>query len=480
MSFRVMVLTLATAIAMSTGIARGQVTGSGFFIATDGYFVTNEHVVESAKTVGIRAANGKTYPAVVVRVDSSNDIAILKAEGTFRALPVQASQNVRRGDKVFTLGFPNTDVQGVEPKYTERVISSLTGIRDGPNNYQISVALQPGNSGGPLISSLGNVIGIVAAKLSAAAMLKSGRSLPENVNYAVKSNYLLELISTLPNVKGSMTAVRSKSVGAMSDLVVLAEAAVGLVVVEIEKGQNKASLPQPKTPPVTGSPPAAAGRVFKDCPDCPEMVIIPAGSFEMGGTSSYELPVHRVTLRSFSMGKTEVTQGQWRAVMGSNPSKFSNCGDTCPVEHVSWEDAKEFVSRLNAKTGKTYRLPSEAEWEYACRAGGRHEYCGSDSADNVGWYSGKATNPVAGKQANAWGLHDMSGNVWEWTEDCWNHNYTNAPTDGSVWTSGNCSLRVVRGGSWLYSPPELRAAYRNTNTTAGRSFNGGFRVARTD
>ena len=467
--------------AMSAGLAYGQVTGSGFFITTDGYFVTNEHVVESAKTVGIRAANGKTYPAVVVRVDSSNDIAILKAEGTFRALPVQASQNVRRGDKVFTLGFPNTDVQGVEPKYTEGVISSLTGIRDGPNNYQISVALQPGNSGGPLISSLGNVIGIVAAKLSAAAMLKSGRSLPENVNYAVKSNYLLELISTLPNVKGSMTAVRSKPLGAMSDLVVLAEAAVGLVVVEIEKGQNKASLPQPKTPPVTGSPPVAAGRVFKDCPECPEMVIIPAGSFEMGGTGSYELPVHRVTLRSFSMGKTEVTQGQWRAVMGTNPSSFSNCGDNCPVERVKWIDAKQFVRQLSTMTGKTYRLPSEAEWEYACRAGGRWEYCGSDIADDVAWHdgnSGNATHPVALRQANAWGLYDMSGNVSEWTEDCLNLNYSNAPTDGSVWTSGNCSQRVMRGGSYFSFPKFVRSAFRNWFTNQQQNINLGFRVAR--
>jgi formylglycine-generating enzyme required for sulfatase activity len=222
------------------------------------------------------------------------------------------------------------------------------------------------------------------------------------------------------------------------------------------------------------------GTTFKDCPDCPEMVVIPAGSFEMGGTAPDELPVHRVTLRSFSMGKTEVTQGQWRALMGSNPSSFSNCGDNCPVEKVSWEDAEQFVSTLSAKTGKTYRLPSEAEWEYACRAGGRHEYCGSDSADSVGWYSGKATNPVAGKQANAWGLHDMSGNVWEWTEDCWNRNYNNAPTDGIAWTSGDCSLRVVRGGSWFLNPQFLRSAFRGRNSTAGRGNGSGFRVARTD
>ena len=235
------------------------------------------------------------------------------------------------------------------------------------------------------------------------------------------------------------------------------------------------------TPPV--DPKSISGAVFKDCPDCPEMVVIPAGSFEMGGTDSDEQPVHRVTLRSFAMGKTEVTQGQWRAIMGSNPSRFSGCGDNCPVENVSWEHAKQFVSRLTTKTGKTYRLPSEAEWEYACRAGGRHEYCGGNRVDDVGWHdgnSGQRTNSVAGKQANAWGLHDMSGNVWEWTEDCWNQNYNNAPTDGSVWTSGNCSRRVLRGGSWNNNPQLLRSANRFGDTTAGRDFNNGFRVARTD
>ena len=138
-----------------------------------------------------------------------------------------------------------------------------------------------------------------------------------------------------------MTAVRSKSVGAMSDLVVLAEAAVGLVVVEIEKGQNKASLPQPKTPPVTGSPPVAAGRVFKDCDDCPEMVAILAGSFLMGSKvdpfaswqPTNEQPQHSVTIKAFSMGKYEVTQEQWFTVMGSLPSNFK--GRTLPVEMVS-------------------------------------------------------------------------------------------------------------------------------------------------
>jgi len=227
-----------------------------------------------------------------------------------------------------------------------------------------------------------------------------------------------------------------------------------------------------------------APKVFKDCAECPQMVVIPAGSFEMGGTNSDEQPVHRVTLRSFSMGKTEVTQSQWRAVMGGNPSRNSNCGDSCPVEDVSWEDAKLFISRLNAKTGRTYRLPSEAEWEYACRAGVRQEYCGSDRADDVAWYSvnigSSPTHLVAGKQANAWGLHDMSGNVWEWTEDCRHDNYRGAPTDGSAWSAGDCSQRVVRGGSRYFDPRFLRAAGRSGFTAARRIGVSGLRVARTN
>ena len=224
-----------------------------------------------------------------------------------------------------------------------------------------------------------------------------------------------------------------------------------------------------------------SGTEAKDCSDCPEMVVIPAGSFEMGGTGSDETPVHRVTLRSFSMGKTEVTQGQWRAVMGDNPSNFKTCGDNCPVENVSWEDAKMFLNKLSAKTGKIYRLPTEAEWEYACRAGGLDEYCGSGRVDDVGWYtlnSRNSTRSVRGKQANAWALHDMSGNALEWTEDCWNENYSGAPTEGNAWSTGNCSQRVVRGGSWENGRQYLRSANRRGFTATFRSFVLGFRVAR--
>jgi formylglycine-generating enzyme required for sulfatase activity len=228
------------------------------------------------------------------------------------------------------------------------------------------------------------------------------------------------------------------------------------------------------------------GKVFKDCPDCPEMVVIPVGSFEMGSNSgaSDEKPVHSVRIgKAFALAKTEVTQKQWRAIMGSDPAelKFKGCDD-CPVERVNWNEVKEFTTKLSQMTGKTYRLPSEAEWEYACRAGGTHTYCGSDNVDNVAWYdknSGSKTHAVAGKQANAWGLYDMSGNVWEWTEDCWNGSYSGAPTDGSAWITGECVRRVLRGGSWYNNPQYSRAASRIGYVASRfRGDSGGFRPGR--
>ena len=241
------------------------------------------------------------------------------------------------------------------------------------------------------------------------------------------------------------------------------------------------------------------GAVFKDCDECPEMVVIPAGSFMMGSPpdpeqdpfsnakpvkvgEDNEKPQHRVNIQSFAIGKYEVTQEQWFAVMGNNPS--SNKGRTLPVENVSWNDAQLFVQKLSQKTGKKYRLPSEAEWEYAARGGSTTTYPwgNSDAELHVyAWFSAiaNATNPVGLKKPNQFGLYDMMGNVWEWTQDCWNPGYSGAPTDGSAWTGGDCSLRVLRGGSWSYVPRVLRTASRGRNSTAIRYVDLGFRVART-
>lgn len=166
--------------------------------------------------------------------------------------------------------------------------------------------------------------------------------------------------------------------------------------------------------------------------------------------------------QGFSIGKYEVTQGQWKKVMGSNPSSFSSCGDNCPVEQVSWNEVQEFVKKLNQQSGKSYRLPTEAEWEYACRAGGNHEYCGSNDINAVAWYgsnSGKGTHPVGQKQQNAWGIHDMSGNVWEWGQG----------SEGSY--------RVIRGGGWNSIPAIVRASFSPSNSSNLRGgYSVGFRL----
>ncbi len=229
--------------------------------------------------------------------------------------------------------------------------------------------------------------------------------------------------------------------------------------------------------------------IFKDCPTCPEMVIIPTGSFDRGSENGNEneKPIQRVTIgKTFAIGKTEVTQGQWKAIMGNNPSGFKNCGDNCPVEKVSWDDAQMFIQRLNTQTGKQYRLPSEAEWEYACQGGENHQFCGSDNLDSVAWYgaysnpkgtSTNTTHPVATKKPNGYGLYDMSGNVYEWVEDSYHPNYINSPTDGSVWP-GNGKERVLRGSSWNGSSQDVRSAGRERSLPVYRDDDDGFRLAR--
>jgi len=231
-------------------------------------------------------------------------------------------------------------------------------------------------------------------------------------------------------------------------------------------------------------------KVFRDCAECPEMVVLPAGSFDMGDLhgdgATDEKPVRTVRIaQPFAMGAYEVTQGQWKAVMGNNPSHFNDCGDRCPVEKVNWNEVQAFILKLNEKTGKNYRLPSEAEWEYACRAGGRQKYCGSDSADGVAWHnknSGGRTHAVGRKSANGWGLHDLSGNVWEWVQDCYEGSgYDKGqPLDGRAHEpSTSCAHRVNRGGGWGGVSSNYRSADRGQYPPDVRGSTLGFRLSRT-
>jgi len=222
-----------------------------------------------------------------------------------------------------------------------------------------------------------------------------------------------------------------------------------------------------------------------------ELIAIPGGTFWMGSKDGegekYERPRHQVTVAPFYIGKYPVTQAQWQAVMKNNPSKFK--GADRPVEQVPWNDCQKFVNKLNATVGAgsepapTFRLPSEAEWEYACRAGTETAYSFGDDPAQLGEYawfdgnSGGGTYPVGQKQPNTWGVYDMLGNVYEWCEDAWHDNYTGAPTDGSAWTGGDDGWHVLRGGSWWNSTKQLRCAYRDWYLRPlGRNYNYGFRV----
>ena len=219
-----------------------------------------------------------------------------------------------------------------------------------------------------------------------------------------------------------------------------------------------------------------------------KMVAVKGGTFQMGATSEQqdtyddERPVHSVTLSDYYIAETEVTQALWQAVMGSNPSSFTG-NNQRPVESVSWDDCQTFISRLNAKTGMNFRLPTEAEWEYAARGGNRSnkiQYSGSSNIDNVAWYhnnSGSTTHPVKGKSPNELGLYDMSGNVWEWCSDWYSSDYySNSPRNNPQGPSSG-SNRVLRGGSWISNAQYCRVANRDYHGPGSGDYNYGLRLA---
>ena len=213
-----------------------------------------------------------------------------------------------------------------------------------------------------------------------------------------------------------------------------------------------------------------------------KMVTVEGGTFTMGGTSeqgddaySNEKPTHSVTVSTFAIGKYEVTQKQWVEIMGTNPSYFTG-DDNRPVEQVSWNDVQEFITKLNARTGKNYRLPTEAEWEYAARGGNKskgYKYSGSNNLDDVAWYSensDKTTHRVGEKQP----IYDMSGNVWEWCSDWYGSYSSSAQTNPTGPSSGGD--RVLRGGSWSYSAKYCRVAIRGSSAPSYRYYIYGFRL----
>ena len=258
---------------------------------------------------------------------------------------------------------------------------------------------------------------------------------------------------------------------------------------------------------------AAAARsqpqMIRDCPDCPELVLIPAGSFTMGAAIGEEdaenvpfefrgwsYPRHTVHLAApFYLGLHHVTRGEFSAFVKASGRAVTDCRggqswrapgfpqtDNDPVVCVSAEDADAYAQWLSRTTGKRYRLPSEAEWEYAARAGTEdaHYWRDDDPCRHAatGGCGLTGTVPVGRYPPNAFGLQEMLGEAWQWTADCWHDGYQGAPADGSAWVSGDCSLRVVRGGAWSTAAWALRAAGRDANRTSYRASDVGFRVAR--
>jgi formylglycine-generating enzyme required for sulfatase activity len=215
-----------------------------------------------------------------------------------------------------------------------------------------------------------------------------------------------------------------------------------------------------------------------------EMVWVEGGSFMMGSKDGEtdESPVHEVTLNGFYIGKYEVTQEQWEKIMGNNPGNFSGCPD-CPVEQVSWNDVQDFIKKLNAQSRKKYRLPTEAEWEYAAKGGNKkslYKYAGSDNIDEVAWYSENATKtiPVGTKKSNALGLYDMSGNVWEWCSDWYDKTYYQNSAKSNPLGGLKGDFKLVRGGSFSNGTNFCRLAIRHFNISNNRINNIGFRLAR--
>ena len=199
----------------------------------------------------------------------------------------------------------------------------------------------------------------------------------------------------------------------------------------------------------------------------PDMVTVQGGRFAMGGNeNNNEKPIHNVTLSSFKIAKYETTLAQWQKVMGSNPSGRKDCMD-CPVTAVGWDDIQTFIQKLNTLSGKNYRLPTEAEWEYAARGGTKSkkfEYAGSNDVNAVAWTfanSGSITHPVGQKEANELGLYDMSGNVWEWCNDWYDENYYDKSPEDNPKGPATGPHRVFRGGNLASEPAKSRVAYRN-------------------
>ena len=325
--------------------------------------------------------------------------------------------------------------------------------------------------------------GVVKPKPAAAEERPALEAPPRESSRAAPANRLDETAPVITKPAAPSGPKKRILMIAGAALVLLLAAVIGIWLLQPDQtssenfNQNSVAQPSVTQEPAPATSTPTPQETTKPLDDI-ELVFVPPGRFMMGSEEEGEVPVHEVWFEEgFFMSKYEITQAQWQAVMGSNPSYFKNC-DKCPVENVSWLEVQSFLKELNARNETyTYRLPSEAEWEYACRAGSTGNFAGPLS--DLAWYkenSESRTHPVGTKAPNAFKLHDMHGNVFEWVEDVPHGSYDGAPGDGSAWVDGDGSERLVRGGSWSDPDSLLTSVYRGKNPVKKREPIVGFRV----
>lgn len=465
---------------------------SGTCFAIGGkYVATNYHVVEDAKNLvvsGIKGSYSKDYAVEVVVTDKINDLAILKITEPgftgFGALKYGfKTQTTDIGTDVFVLGYPLITTMGEDIKLTTGVISSKSGFMGDVSQYQISAPVQPGNSGGPLFDNRGNVIGIVSAKHTGA----------ENAGYAIKLSYLKNLAESA-NETIALSSTNTISTLSLPEKVKAISSNVLIVKANFLDGKKAVAQTNSSVPKSSSSSSSSTSAVSKSGMEATsytessnnnvktftingysfDMIYVEGGTFTMGATSeqgtfadSDEYPTHKVTVDGYYMGIYEVTQGLWLAVWDDYPSYYYiKKGDNYPMEIAIWNDCQEFIKKLNQKTGKKFRLPTESEWEFAARGGNKsrgYKYSGSNTLTDVAWYNGnsnKTTHPVGQKLPNELGIYDMSGNLWEWVSD-WYGSYSGYSQTNPTGASPNYH-RVMRGGSYDDSDFSCRSSERKS------------------
>ena len=444
-------------------------TGGGVVVAQD-RVITNCHVSDAAAIVYVKR-DGQRLKARVIEREVDKDLCLLQVlTGNAPVVKLRRSADVQIGEAVYAIGNP----QGLEQTLSPGLISQLRQTEKGLL-LQTTAPISPGSSGGGLFDEAGLLIGITVGQYKDA----------QNLNFAIPVDWIDEVLRKPPRHAEPPPS-------------------------QAEPQRRQAEPPPREAQGIDPQRLPEPGRSFRDCADCPEMVVVPAGSFMMGspegeqGRSKDEGPQHKVHIpRALAIGRTEVTRAQFARFVADSGHKTDGCwnnpgfaqSDDHPVVCVNWHDANAYAQWLAKKTGKTYRLLSEAEWEYAARAGQHTARYWGEAFDPEGRNYAKTddatakkivgdgqtlTAPVGFYQANGFGLHDMIGNAAEWVQDCWNDSYSGAPENGDAWREGNCGQRVMRGGGWNVHPVNARAAYRVGYSAGNRSYTFGLRLARTD